>query len=102
MSVLERLADPDILILELRTMQFDPFDTCPRCGEEDLVICAERVHSLDGSLADDACEQISGGVVVCRECGDLTKLVGLGSAAETLDDRVDATLDRAAGVRVAQ
>lgn len=80
-------------------MKSQPYDACPKCGSDDLVIICERVHSLDGSLADDASEQIgNAGVLCCGECGDLSKLVGLGSEASALHARVEATLDRAAGV----
>lgn len=75
-----------------------PYDTCPRCGSDDLLIIAERIHSLDGSLADDASEQIGVGTLVCAaRCGSFRSFQpGFGIGLWTHAARIEATLDRAA------
>ena len=68
-----------------------PFDTCPECGSDDLVIVAERVHSLEGRLSDDMGEQIVHGTLVCAaQCGPLHSL------RRGYLERIEATLERAA------
>ena len=69
-----------------------PYTKCPVCGSTDLLILAERVHSLDGSLADDASENIAhNGKLYCVEkCG----LVSSHPLANPL--RCEATIEHAA------
>ena len=67
-----------------------PLTHCPKCGEEDLLVLAERAYSLDGSQADDGGEQVAAaGKLYCASgCGELK------------GDAADATVEACArGVR---